>query len=276
MIDRAALAAATAALLATGCLQSSTLVNLRADGSGTIEQTTIMSAAALAELKQFAGAFGGTAAGGVDPFSEEQARAAAARLGEGVAFVSSEPLRSDAGEGRRTVYAFKDIDTLALGEQSGASGVTDLGGGGGGRAREHLAFHLTRQPNGNAVLHVHLPEPKGPSGASAHGEPGGTDPMPVAGRLAMMKQMLRGLKISMAVKPAGTLVRTNSPYVDNGTVTLLEVDFDQLLESPPAMAKLSRVKTLEDAAEALEGVKGVKGLKASPTRDVEIEFAPAK
>ncbi len=259
-----------AALVLTGCLQSTTVINLKADGSGTIEQTTLMSAAALAQLKQFAGSFGGKDTGEVNPFSEEQERATVAKMGEGVTFVSSTPVKSDAGEGRRTVYAFTDINKLALNEQPNAPGGMSMGPTGDTRA-ENLAFHLARQTNGNAVLHIQFPEPKEkPAAADGSAQ---MPPGPDAGQLALMKQMLAGLKISIAVKPVGTLVRTNSPYVDRGTVTLFEMDFDQLLSNPDAMTRIQQLKSLEEAKAALQNVKG---LKVNPSRDLEIEFTPAR
>ncbi|MGE5242626.1 MAG: hypothetical protein ACM3SQ_00175 [Betaproteobacteria bacterium] len=260
-----------ASLAMAGCFQSSTLINVHADGSGTIEQTTTMTAAALAQLKQLAASFGGKNAGAVDPFSEDQQRAAASKMGEGVAFVSSTPIKSDAGEGRRTIYAFRDINTLSLSQQPDVPGGMDAGGAAG--RTEKLDFHLTHQPNGDALLRIHFPAPKMPPGTTAPDAPGGAAMAPDAGQLAMMKQMLGGLKISIAVRPIGTLVHTNGAFVENDTVTLLEMDFDRLLANPDAMAKLRQLKTLDGANGALEGIDG---LKVNPTRDLDIEFKPAR
>ena len=47
-------AVAAVALAAAGCFQSTTLIRINADGSGTIEQTTIVTEAALQQLRQFA------------------------------------------------------------------------------------------------------------------------------------------------------------------------------------------------------------------------------
>jgi len=267
-----------AALLATGCLQSTTVINLKADGSGTVEQTTIMSAAALAQLKQFAGSFGGKDAGAINPFSEKEEREKVAKMGDGVTFVSSEPVKTEAGEGRRTVYAFTDINKLALNEQPNAPGnmPMDMAGAPGAGRPQDLDFSLTHEAGGNALLHIRFPEPKVGADAKlppSEGTEGAAPEMPSAQQLAMVKQMLGGLKISIAVKPVGTLVRTNSPFVSDGTVTLFEMDFDQLLDNPAAMAKLQQLKSLEDAKAAF---KDVKGLKVNPSRDLEIEFTPGR
>jgi hypothetical protein len=263
-------AACLAGIVASGCLQSSTLITVNADGSGTVEQTTLMSAAALAQLKQFAGSFGGKDTGAVDPFSEQQEREAVAKMGQGVTFVSSTPIKTAEGEGRRTIYRFADINKLSINEQPNAPGGMPMSPGVAAGASQDLSFSLDRT-GGDAVLHIRFPEPQ-LKGDVKDGAPD-TIEMPDPGQIAMMKQMLGGLKISVAVKPGGTLVRTNSPYVTGNTVTLFEMDFDQLLANPDALQKLQGLKTIEQAKAAF---KNVKGLKVNPDRDVEIVFKPAK
>ncbi len=76
----------------------------------------------------------------------------------------------------------------------------------------------------------------------------------------------------LAVEPAGTIVRTTSPYVEDGRVTLLEVDLDQLLKDSDALvAKLQAAKTNDEAKAIL---KDAPGLKMSLDRDILIEFTP--
>ena len=87
---RSLLAAILPALLLTGCIQSVAVLRVNADGSGTLENQTVMGAAALAQVRQLSGALGRDGKP-VDLFSEEQARAAAAQMGEGVTLVSSTP-----------------------------------------------------------------------------------------------------------------------------------------------------------------------------------------
>lgn len=41
--------------------------------------------------------------------------------------------------------------------------------------------------------------------------------------------MFRGFRVSLAIEPQGTLVSTNSPYVEGNRVTLFEMNMDELL-----------------------------------------------
>jgi len=88
------------ALLLTGCLQSTALIKVNADGSGTLENQTLMTAAALAQIRQLAGLFGGTDTKPVDPFSEQQMRDLATQIGDGVTLISTRPLKSAGSIGR--------------------------------------------------------------------------------------------------------------------------------------------------------------------------------
>jgi len=261
-----------ACLTFVGCFQSSTLLKINADGSGTIEETMLMTQAALAQFQQMAGAFGKGDAKDLNPFSEDQAKNAVKDMGEGVTFVSSTPIKTAAGEGRKIIYAFTDINRVQVNQQP----TPPAGGGASGSSmeaapKEDLHFALTHLPNGDALLKVTFPKPK-ETPAADEDKPGNAE-MPEAAQMAMMQQFMAGMKIAMAVQPSGRIVHTNSQYVQGNTVTLLEVDFDQLLKDPEAMKKLQGLKSLEASKAVL---KDVPGIKVNPASEVTIEFTPGK
>src|SRR3982751_1005005 len=105
----------------TACFQSATVVHVKADGSGTIEQRTLLTEAAVDQLRTFA-ILGGGNADSVDPTSEANARAMAAAIGTGVSYVSSTPIDADKSHGRETIYAFADISQLRVSEQPALPG----------------------------------------------------------------------------------------------------------------------------------------------------------
>src|SRR5437588_7714129 len=93
-----------AAVLCSGCFQFSTVLTLKADGSGTIDQRLLFTQAAVAQLRQLAALGGGGQA--FEPVSEQQARDAAPTIGPGVTYVSSTAVNNSEGIGRDTRYAF--------------------------------------------------------------------------------------------------------------------------------------------------------------------------
>jgi hypothetical protein len=246
----------TLAPLLTGCFQSSTLVKLNPDGSGTLEQTVTMTAQALEQLKAMSamGDKKNGAAKADDPFSIEDAKAAAGKMGAGVSFVSADKIDTPERKGFKAIYAFKDIRTVSLNEMNVPAG-TDMGG----KPEKPMALTFTQLPNGHALLTIKndtnksmgTAKPDTTAGDSPFGKMG--DPQ----AMEMMKAMFAGMKVDLAVQ-VGHVVKTNVPYVTGGTVTLLSMDFDQVLANPGALEKMQKAKTLADTKVALQGVKGIK------------------
>jgi hypothetical protein len=257
----------TAALASGACFQMTTVLKVAGDGSGTITHRMVYSSQALTQLRQFAALAGRGGGNGAtfDPLSEQQARDMAASIGPGVSYVSSEPIASPAGQGRETTYAFTDVSTLQISTQPAAPGGLPLNAPGiSSGAAESITFSLTREPTGNAVLHIFVPEP---NFLDALGSPAAQN------QIGMVKTMLAGAKVLLMAEPIGTLARTSSPYVDGQRVTLLEVDLDEVLKDDTLLTRLQAAKT-EDEAKAI--VQGARGLKINLQRDITIEFSGAR
>jgi len=256
-----------AALPLAACFQSSTVVHVKADGSGTIEQRTLVTDAALDQLRAFT-ILGGGRGGDVDPLSESQARDLASAIGTGVTYVSSMPTKIQGSQGRDATYAFTDISQVRLSEQPQIPGA-NISVRGTGIGDSPIAFTMSRQADGSAVLRILVPGLNLPGTA---GSPNGIS-APTPDQLEMAKQLLAGAHLTVAVEPEGRLVRTSSPYVEGNRVTLIDVDLDQATKDPALLEKLRSMKTLEDAKAA---VKDVPGLKLNLDPEITIEFTPAK
>ena len=262
------------ALLLSGCLRSTALLKVNADGSGTVENQIVMTSASLAQVRQLAGLFGGSGTNPVDPFSEQQARDLARQMGDGVTLVSTRPLRDAGGEGREAIYAFPDVTKLRLSEAPAAPGDTSLSAGGlnlVGRQASSVTIDRVRTADGLVRLTFHTTADQLSGLTSRLGSPAGPGSTLPADQMTMVRQMLGGLRVALRVQPAGRLIRTSSPYVDGQIVTLFDFDLDALLNDEAALARLQAAKTAGESAEAL---KGVKGIKVNLERDITIEFAP--
>jgi hypothetical protein len=253
------------ALLCSACFESTTILHVAGDGSGTLQQRTIVKKAALAQMRSFAALGGGKAT--LDPLSEDQARSLAASLGPGVTMVSSTPIKDDEGEGRESTYAFTDVSQLRVSEQPQPPGGVTIRTQGFSTDSPTITLGLSREPNGNVVLHIIVPPPAifaGPDGT------GGINPA-VIEQLQSMKGMLAGAHLLLAMEPTGQLVRTSSPYVDGQRVTLLEVDLDRVLADPTFVSRLQAAKTMDEVRAA---VKDTPGLKINLDPEITIEFTP--
>jgi hypothetical protein len=256
--------------LTAGCITSETVLKVQADGSGTIEQTLSMRRDAAEQLtKIMAGmqraAPSKDANASPELFSEADMRKAAGKLGTGVSFVSSQAISTPDRVGRVAVYAFTDITQLRVDQSPPAPGGAELEAATGGARPEAIQFKLSKLPGGNSLVTVLFPEPSFERTTTT-----GTKPKPSPEQLAQMKQMLDGLKIDVELEPQGTLVKTNSPYVTGNRVTLVSLDFGEVLKNDAALERLGHPQSIEEAKAMLKDVKGV---KVNLDKEVTVEFA---
>jgi hypothetical protein len=249
------------AAASTGCLRSTTTIDLKADGSGTIVQETAVSTQALGMLQGMAGA---NAQSGDKPpqlFGEEQARKAATTMG--VTFVSGEPIKTGELDGYRARYSFADISKVSVKMDQGADSLT----AGGDTRKPPFAFGFNRAP-ATSTLTIQMPE-QAPGSAGGMPLPGAAtsdaEKAQAAQALAMMKMMMRGLYVDVALNVDGRVIKTNAPYVEGSRVTLMQIDFDKLISDDAAMQKLLTVKDVKDLAT-------IPGLKIVADPKITVEF----
>lgn len=267
--------AALACVFASGCITAATIIHVKPDGSGTIEQSVAMKAEAAAQFAEMAAGFGGDAAkpgaakGAVpELFTEKEMRDAAPKLGEGVTFVSSKPIKTKELVGRSATYAFTDITKIHINQKPPApkDGMAPPS-----KSADDVAFKFAKQPGGSSLLTVVFPEPdltkKKPADAKDDkAKAAKPDPQQVE----MAKKLFDGLRISIDLDVApGHIVKTNSPYVEGSKVTLLEMDFSQLMTNDKLLSEVAEPSSIEEAKKLLQGVKG---FKVNLDREVSVEF----
>ena len=245
----------------TACLNSTTLVKVKPDGSGTVEQTTLVN---MASAKGLMGAQSQGNAPTGPMMSKEELERTAASMGEGVRLVSSEPIKGDAGwEGVKATFSFDDINKIQVSE--GPS----MGGGTGSKTRsaeptssDPVRFTLTRS-GGTSTLSINFIDPTivdKPTGGSRQPSemPDLTNPM----IMNMIKSMFNGFKVNIALEVAGTIVKTNADYVSGPRITLLEMDVASLLADEAKLkalqGKLGPGMSLSEVKPYLKDIKGIK------------------
>ena len=258
-----------------GCIAFETLVKVKADGSGTVVQSMSMSAENMEMMKSMKGDGAKVEVDGkpmtLDAKDLEQAKAEAAKMGEGVVFVKAEPIDTKDAKGMRSVYAFKDITKLKVSQKPSSPGGPPAPGG--GAADDSMKFGLTKAANGNSVLTVSMPDLKASADKKAAGAKPDKAPEAPPEAMAMMKQMFKGLRIAIAIEPEGTLVQTNSPFVAGSRVTLMEMNFDSLLADEAKLKQFSAAMEGGSIADAKRLMKGLSGVKINLDPEVKIEFA---
>jgi hypothetical protein len=259
------LAAFVAMLSLTGCLQVEKVVKLQPDGSGTIEETVILTKAALAGLQQMAAGFGGDKGGAgkiPEMFDEAKLKAAAAKMGEGVTFVSAKKIDGEQGQGFTAIYAFTDINKLKL-DQNPGDALPDTGKvkATAGK-KEPITFHFSKGTPAELSLTMPTPEFK-----PKKEQPAGMEDM----AMKMMQQMLKDMRISLAIEVAGTISETNAEYREGSRVTLMDMDFNKVLADPEKFKALAKANP-QSLQEAKTLIKGLDGVKIETSPEVKIKF----
>jgi hypothetical protein len=275
------------------CLEHTVLLKLRPDGSGELIETTFLKgqmlemARAMAAMEE-GGEGAGILAGQADE-KRAEAEARAAQLGEGVTFVSWEALAGEGSEGERAVYRFADVSTLRIapapasddGEAAPMGASEDVirfrfGDGAEGSHRLVAVFGDVPAPEaaGDAVAGEAMADVEPASADDVEGMAGMEEMADAmgAGMMEMMKPFLQGMKMQVLVEVEGEVVTTDAPFSDGSTVTLLALDFDQIVADPEAWKKLSAMDS--DASLSVLGpqLQGLPGVRAPGGTEVAIEF----
>jgi hypothetical protein len=249
------------AAVCSSCLRSTTVISVKADGSGTVVQETGLSPQALAMVKTMAGS-GTDAKMPADLFGEDQAKQAADLMG--VTFVSGEPIKTAELEGYRARFAFNDVRQIRMKmNQAPTKGLT----GSSAAAEPPFRFDFERR-GASSQLTITVPESNAGSNPMAKmpGMGGTSNPEQNQQAMAMMKLMLQNLFVDVSLDVDGRIVNTNAPHVQGSRVTLLQIDFNQLLADEAAFRKLQ-------SATDIKALAGVPGLKVLTSPKVTVEFA---
>jgi hypothetical protein len=265
-------ALAVMAAMTVGCLSVDSVVKVKADGTGTLEQTMLVNSSAMGMMSMMGGAAESKeAAQKLDPatlFSKEKLAAEAGKLGEGVTFVSSEPVTSGEMKGVKAIYAFKDFNklnvTTALPDMEEAG--TEMKGKG-----EKLPLVMTRK-GGNALITLDmLSELAKADAKKTTKKPEGSPEMPKE-MMAMLAPMFKDMRVAISVEPQGTLVRTNATHVQGQRITLFDVAFGEIFADPKGVEKLEALGNNPSIDQIRTALKGMKGIKINEVETLEIEF----
>jgi hypothetical protein len=264
-----------AAVVLGGCLQFESTVTVRRDGSGVIEQRFMMKREFVEMIAGMQSMPGSQNEGSEDEsedeegfslLDEEEVRAAADDIGENVRFVSAEELSNEFGEGYVARYEFDDISTVTLNQNPGEL-VPSTGGGDAPTdgTVENIRFRFTE---GNpSTLEILMPEPEEVEPEddedSSEMTESSEDMNP-----EMFRQFYADMRIRMHVRFDGEIVETNATAREGNSITLMDLDFNQLLAEEDALDRVlnSEPETIAEMQELVSEVEGITVETASPVR----------
>lgn len=282
-----------------GCIQDTTVIHIKPDGTGTIEETTLFSNSMLELMESLSAGMVGIEHQKSDQENKEAAKGdstkekektrddvfakmlkdaemRAATFGTDVKFISAKPVKTDKGSGYTAVYAFQDISLVKVNQNPGNKVDTHKTEKNDSTPKEEFLRFIFVKGSPSRLV-VSFPTQKD----LASDKPGIPESTNVGGEesnkesdnqsLEMMKNLFQDMKLSISLRFEGTIVNTNATYRDASTVTLIEMDFGKIMNNPVLLKKLSAAKpqTIEETKALF---KRVEGLKVETNNPVTIEF----
>jgi hypothetical protein len=229
---------------------------------------------------------GGAASGETEPVDRMMRQAAKKEVlfGEGVRFVSVDPEKTESATGYRAVYAFDDIRRVRIGKDRSRRGLgTEEAAGPAGDGEDAIRFDFAAAAaDAPAQLTIRLPEREkekaGETGEEKQKEspPAGGDgaptPKPMDPQsLEMMQALFKGMRMSVSVRIEGAIVETNATWRRDADITLMDVNFERILENRELLEKMASA-TPDSYADMKALFHTVEGLKFELNNPVLVRF----
>lgn len=282
-----------AATIFNGCIEKSTVVKVKKDGSGLIHHREY------ANTKAAMGAMGGLGAEGETTVvedksipTEEELKAKVKEMGEGVALKTFRQGKNEKDwEGYEAIYTFEDINKIKLDMNSMNSSKmkmqmqgADVGGQEEKPAEEEEPEYVSFEMK-DGVLKIFSPDPEkkdkkavadtktaqdspgdGASDPFSGNTPGGVEGMAAdmaegmaAGMMAMMGPMMTGARVGFFVEIDGDIAETNAHHQNGKMLTVMKMDLGKVFSNSESMAKMDKSEGLsrEEAQKIFDSVEGV-------------------
>ena len=252
-------------LTLTGCIEVTTVVKVNRDGSGTIELTSVITNS----LVELLGGLGQEKKSADDSaVDKEELREKALGMGEGVSLVSAELVTREIGSGVKAVYSFQDVNLIKINQNP----AENLPGSQQEKPlQEFVRFEFIA---GNpAVLKILQPEyeqAEGDAQAKSKTESAETSADDKQ-MMEMLRELYKQMKIGFAVEVAGTIVATDATYVEGSQVTIMEMDFEKLMEDDATFDMLAKAQP-ESMQATKELLSEFPGIKVELQPEVSIRF----
>ncbi len=286
-------------LFLSGCIQDNIVIHIKPDGSGTIEETSLLSNSMIDIMESVAGGMSGSMKQKGDQDNKDEAKgdskkegkkirddimaklvkdaeSRAETFGAKVKFISAKPVKTDTGSGYAAVYAFQDINLVRVNQNPGEK--VDLQRAEKNEAsdkEESLLFKFTKGSPSRLV--VTFPEKKNTAGDKS-GAPGSTKDIEDKSKkesdaqsMEMTKKLFQDMKLKISLQFEGTIVDTNATFRDGSTVTLMEMDFGKIMNNATLFKQLAAAKP-QSIEETKALVKSIEGLKIETNNPVTVEF----
>ncbi len=262
-------------LVFSGCIEVKTVINVNDDGSGTIEETIIMSDKVIEMVKGFSAAFtsDSTEQPEFDIFDEKNLMERAGSFGSGVVYLSGEKIQEGNKEGFKALYSFRNLNEISLSkipQNQIPLGIAES------VAKDFTFKFIKGSPSEIIILMPSLEDSLRNEGETDSAEYSSADSLngESDGDSTFTEEaleLMKDLQISLALITEGSIVETNAAYVDGSEITLFEFDFNKLLNNKENLQELMKLQS-HDPAQIKEIIKNIPGIKIETAREISVKF----
>lgn len=254
-----------------GCFEVKQEIIVNKNGSGKIIETFMMSKAVVKQLNSL---FSGLSdskkkkSGSLDIYDKAKLKKDAANYGPDVKYVSSRKMSTKTKEGYRVEYSFKDIKDLKINQNPGDKSPKGSGAKSDTK-EENITFKFEK--GDSSVLIVNFPEKTKSKKEKKKKTKKKKDKEAEQKELEGVREIFKDFYIGITIRPAGEIVETDATFRDGNTITVLEMDFNKLLEDEKQFKSFAEKEpdTIEETKALL---KNIPGFKVELNKTVTIKF----
>ncbi len=266
-------------ILLTSCVNTSTIIHIHPNGSGTIEEILVIRkdiATGLDHMdertKKF-GKNGKSKSPGIAKMmmNRKAIEKRAKKMGEGVRLKSLQSISEKDGVGYKAIYSFKDISKIKL-EQNPGNKLPGTAGKKGGRVDENIRFGFKKGKVSELIIKRPI---KAKSAITKTRKKTKKDKKIDKMQFDVLKKVFEGFRMRIVVKVKGRLIETNATHRKKNTIILVNLDFEKMLKKPEILRQISDkdAKSVENIKDQLSKIPGV---QIEVKEKVVVKFNDAK
>lgn len=272
MIFRHALPLVLAAVLLGGCMDVSTTLTVRPDGSGTVSERLTISpqfATMLQSMKQM----GDSTASAPGLFTEDEIQKDASSLG--MRLESVEMISSAEGEGFEAIYGFDNLNDVHFDPSpddvlpAEASQQTDEN-----PFQLLSAVDVSYTPGSPATLTIRMPRDEAIDDETAEDTLSETEEdEPSPQERQMIREMMEDAGLRLVVTIDGEIVETNATHRSGSTITLMDMDFGELVQDTAAFDRMMEAnQSSVSPQETIESLNALPGITIETQEAITVRF----
>jgi hypothetical protein len=255
--------AAVSMFLLTGCFSSSWIITLNKDGSGTVDMKYRLDKQVIDMMQSMGNGNDSAPESGADLIEQQDLEEMAASMGEGVRYVSAEPLpEDDSSIGFSARFEFRDINTLGIDPAKGApEQEQEAQATQDGQEQPAFTFDYTRGQPSELLVFIEQDDDQGNGTNSStqqdsssekenqqnnHNSSGEGAAEDQEMMMSMMKPYFRSMSFLVQLKIKGSIRSTDASYRDGNTVTLMDMDMGKIVNKDELFKKVVDSAELDD------------------------------